>query len=293
MRGSSVAIPNQRRRRKTLNHYRQTLVDKRFSEPLIALLVRMKDLAQQGAFTNSDAASTIAPGDGPKLHERDPETGTTVVSRQRVSEQLSPRDRLSPPCFQLVNAFVELYCQRTGVDQGSLNREFNALLEAARQHAANVKQEERARAEAKGLRTPTWAEQRARDERIKRLEATLAEAGEQLTHARNQVNALMADLGKRNAEQAVLYDAIAGLRQLTHTRRTPSSRNCAPTTTPCSRPLRTSAARSCGPARTPTRWKQRSGSSVPPERTGGMSGKTADRTSRHPRQTSTTGGVMS
>lgn len=61
------------KRRKELEKYRQTLGVKRgYPEPLVALLVKLKDLSLQSGFANTDVASLVAPGDGRKLYESEP-----------------------------------------------------------------------------------------------------------------------------------------------------------------------------------------------------------------------------
>jgi hypothetical protein len=122
--------------RSALGKYKQRLVKTGFAPPLIALLVALRELALVGEFTQVEAAERVEPGDGPKLHEIDPDSGTVVVSRRRVSEQLSPRDRLSPPCIPLVEAYVSLHRERVGAEAGAVTRRINTLYEAARTHAA-------------------------------------------------------------------------------------------------------------------------------------------------------------
>ncbi|MGH3901325.1 MAG: hypothetical protein ACRDTA_24355 [Pseudonocardiaceae bacterium] len=85
------------------------------SEPLVALLVRLKGLALTAGFTQEDAARRLAPphahpppGKTPPLHILDKKTDQLAVSRQRVSEQLSPRDGIRPPLQELAEAFITL-----------------------------------------------------------------------------------------------------------------------------------------------------------------------------------------
>ncbi len=85
----------------------------------------------EGGFSFREAAARVEPGDGPKLHEIDAATGDLVVSNRLVSAQLSPRDRLTPPCIQLVEAIVELYAARTGAERAVVDRELNVLYQAA------------------------------------------------------------------------------------------------------------------------------------------------------------------
>ncbi|MBB5156495.1 hypothetical protein [Saccharopolyspora phatthalungensis] len=201
--------------REAVARYRKGLLAKRFTPPLVELLAELRELALKW-FTQVEAAGRVEPGDGPKLHEVDPDTGQTVVSRRRVSEQLSPRDRISPPCIQLVEAYVTMYLERSGTASDGLNRRINTLYEAARVHADQEKQRRRRAPEPPGLPGVSSAEIRERERRITALEADLEQARRhvsELEQARLQVAELGAIRDQQAGQIAVLAAEVNRLRE--------------------------------------------------------------------------------
>lgn len=201
-------------RRPSSARYRKDLAGREFSKPLVDLLVKLNDLGLRGRFSNTEAAERVTPGDGPKLHRDD----TGEVDRKRLSDQLSPRDKLSPPSIQLVEAFVDLFVERTGADKTATSREINTLYQAADKHADEEKKRRQAEAEAQGLRSPTWAEIRRRDEKIAQLGKDLARrdedldrARENLDRAREQVNILDAEIDQHLAQLEAMGGEITKL----------------------------------------------------------------------------------
>lgn len=88
-----------------------------------------------GGFTRADAASRFAAqsqadGEPPPYHDADEEGGWRV-NVQRVSAQMSPRDKCSPPDPELVDRIVEMYIATVGGDRSSVRRVVNALYAAA------------------------------------------------------------------------------------------------------------------------------------------------------------------
>ncbi|WP_460726886.1 hypothetical protein [Nocardia heshunensis] len=175
--------------------------------------MRLKQLSLEGRFTHCEAAMRVSPGAGPKLHDTDPATGEIVVSNRLVSAQLSPRDKLTPPCIQLVEAFVELYAERTGADPNVLAHELNALHRIARVHCEEVKADRVEAAIRAGLRAPTYAQLQAKEHTIIELRKKVETCDAELTRLREEVGTLQDARNEQILRIAALADELVQLRR--------------------------------------------------------------------------------
>ena len=185
----------------------------KYPPELLNLLVRLQELALDGDFSFARAAELVVPGEGPTLHHKDPATGKFVVTKQRVSEQMKPRDGLKPPCTELVDAIVELYLQRTGADPKPLRRELNALYLIADQHYRTTKKQREAAALETGHRAPTFAQLKEKDREIGRLQTEVAELEHNLAEVREQKAALHRTHQQHDSRTAELEQETAALRR--------------------------------------------------------------------------------
>ncbi|MEU4711091.1 hypothetical protein AB0G00_32150 [Nocardia salmonicida] len=99
-------------------------------EEQLELVVRLRELRLKGGFTNREAAARARPGGARKLVD---ETGE--VNNKRVSDLLSPRDDRTLPTWELTEAVVLLYTERTGAAVEPLMQELRTKHQAAVNHA--------------------------------------------------------------------------------------------------------------------------------------------------------------
>jgi hypothetical protein len=198
--------PDTKAKKAKLAAYEQHLGKNGFAEPLIALLVRLREFELVAGFSRKDAARLAEELDpeGPKMHPR-----------QRVSEQLSPRDRLKPPHTSLSQAYVELFIRHVGEAQRhQLQNEVNALHRAADAHVDAEKQRQN-EASSAARRRVTPAELRQLDEEQARVREQLAASETQLSELRASYDQL-ARSHSLQAEQLIRLSAT--LDELTQVR---------------------------------------------------------------------------
>ncbi|WP_258906920.1 hypothetical protein [Actinokineospora sp. UTMC 2448] len=109
---------------------------------MAALVAELNLLCVAGGFSRQEVAARMAadspPGQRPPYHVPDGQGGWRP-NLQRISDQLSPRDKCSPPDPDLVERIIVLHAEATGADPAQTRRRVNTLYRPAAAAAEKIK----------------------------------------------------------------------------------------------------------------------------------------------------------
>ncbi|WP_433523809.1 hypothetical protein ACQPZ2_00635 [Nocardia pseudovaccinii] len=153
--------------------------------------------------------STASCQSASKLNEA---TGEWEADNRLISAQMSPRDLMTPPCIQRVDAFVELYVQRTGKDRAPVDRELNTLYQAAWTHRETVRKQAVEEAVKSGRRAPGHEQLHEQEQTIAVLRDQLQDKENELARVRDKIRELRADRQAQIERARTLETEVTDLR---------------------------------------------------------------------------------